>query len=254
VDKFMPQGIGEVDFRNDTGNVLLFLPIGQSGLVVFKAGATGAYIIPNASDPGGNFATGDFIQEAGILAATDAVELDGAVYFHRDGRFYVMGGDGQVAEVGYPVRGTTITGTLTADYTKKLIIAVASASSAFAYDVQGKRWMKYDAATSLFTSRALISPTDHAPLTVHDVAFDYEFTDTADAQLVFSTRYDARDWSDDQTVDIVNERSTHNYKRLALAGETGVQFQLRITTLPTNLKVREIMVNLTGYTPESRRS
>lgn len=255
---FLPQGLGEVDFRNEAGNVLTVMPIGTGGLIVFKAAAAGAYIVPNAADPSGRFVASELITEAGILAATDAVEMEGIVYFRKasgesgEYRLFAIGPDGQVHELSFALRGTTVVGTLAVDFKQKLVLATGGAYD-LAYDVQAKRWAKYDGATTSYTTRALCDPV-RAPISITGVAFDYDNTAASDLSLVYQTRYDARAWSDDQTVAILYDRSTHNYAMHQPPADTGTQFQIKVTTLPAGLKVRAIYVRVSGYTPESRRS
>lgn len=247
------QGIGELDFRDDaTGagaaNALVkMLPIGEQGMVFFKA--SGAYIVANANDQNGQFAYPDFVQEAGIAADTHAVELDGTVYYCANSSLYALNIQGQITEVGYPVRGQVTAAALKADYLNKLIVV----GTAMAYDTVNKRWAKYSGSTFNFTSRALLSP-DRAPLTVLSVGFEYELTGGVDDALLFNVRMDERDWSENITATLPYRRSTHNYFAMPVPSDTGLTFQMKITSMATTTKLRAIMVQVQGYTPESRRS
>ena len=243
------QGAGQIDFNEDgTTKFLKMLPIGESGLILLKT--TGAYIIPNAAGLDGNFSATDFKQEIKIAGATHAVELDGTVYIVNATGVFAINGNGNTEEISYPLRGDLpAVGALTVDYEKKLLNIAATHT----YDVNNKRWFKYSGSTFVYETRRISG--NGKPGSVDRIGFEFDRTNTADAEMRINFKYDDREWEDsDIKVLMPHQRGTEAWVQVSAGRGTGTSFKLKITSMPTNIKIKGIWVSQTIYTEESRHS
>jgi hypothetical protein len=250
---YLRQGAGVMDFNEDANSILKIMPIGNGGLAVFKA--TGAYLIRNASDQGGNFERSDFLQEALISTATHAVELDGAVYFINTNGVFVMEPGGAVKELSYPLKGSLPTAAaMTADYANRYVIVGAT----HAYDVKAQRWFKYSGTTFSYQTRAFrqVDADGRAtgwPVAVNRVDFEYDLASGASDEVIkFKTQCEDRDWSDEYEVQVVNERGDHKRVGLDIEPDTCREFSLKLTELAAEIKIKRIHIRYVQYGPNSR--
>lgn len=252
---YYKQKQGGIDFPDDTSNIIVFHPVGQTGLLVFKS--TGAYLIPNANDRAGGFlsnGTTEFIQEAKISTAGHSVELDGVVYFCNTSGVYSVDGNGIVKEISFPIRGTITPAAITADYRNKLLVIGAT----HCYDVNNKRWFKYSGSTFVYESPR-IRQDDGSPLTVDRVAFEVLFASgTAEdtlANIAFQTKIEDREWSTEQTIDVPYTRASQVFADADLQeADTGRDFKLRINSMSSSLSVKRILIRSDRMSAESRPS
>lgn len=244
------QGSGEIAFNEDTSAFIKMLPIGETGLILFKT--TGAVIIPNAADMNGRFVRSDFMQEAKISTATHAVELDGTVYFANTDGVYAVDIQGKLVELSFPIRTQITPAAVTADYRNKYIIV----GTTHAYDVNTKRWLAYSSSTFQYDSPQIRASDQTTPLAVRDIGFDIMWTSTVEdgtgATIEFKSQVDARGWSDTQTLNIVKERGEHAFVHQRIDPDAGREFQMRVTSMPTTLYIKRIAVEQQGFTAESR--
>lgn len=247
------QNSGEYPFLHDSGNILAFLPIGETGLILFKT--TGAFIIPNANDQDGNFAAPDFVQEAKIEDATHVTELDGVVYFCNNSGLFSVKIDGTVEEISEPIRGDVTAAALTTDYANKFIIV----GTTLAYDVPRKRWLAYSSSDFTYQTPRLRASEQTTPLVVQQVGFDITWASGTAAgtlvQLTFSTQVEDRGWTQNQDIPIQYEREQQvRVQAMIQERDTGREFALKIVTLPTEISIRRIAVYAQGLAAESRDS
>jgi|GEM_PF-4127274 len=256
---YLPQNGGSIEFRDDTTAMLKMMPIGQSGLIVMKS--TGSYIITNANSLSGQFETTEFIEEAKISTATHCIELDGVVYFCNSDGLFSIELNGNVQELSFPVRGDVTAAVVTADYKNKYI--KVAATTPYVYDVNTKRWFKYTgASTSTFTYETRrMQSLDRAgveqPFSVDRVAFQVLWTSgTAEGTLVqlpFQTQVEDREWSATQNLQAVYDRGQQAQLQTTLAQpDTGRNFKLKLTDIPSELSVIRIWVFTDMQVPEAR--
>ena len=245
---YLPQGRGWIDKNETTNAFKTFLPIGDNGLIFFKT--DGAYIMPNASAMSANFEMSDLIQEAHIATATYACELDGIVYFaNSDGLFSIDAG-GKVTELSEPIRGNITAAAITADYEQKYIIV----GNAMVYSVNDKKFLKYSGSTFLFESRKLHNK-DNTILAVSMIDFEYDKTSTAQGNIIFQVQASERGYgAQTYTLPVRNVRGEEEHVHMTVPPENGLSWQLKITALPSNLKIKNIWVRAKGYTQESMDS
>lgn len=244
------QGRGEIDFNEDTPVFLKMLPIGQTGMIFLKS--TGAFIVPNAADEQANFIYSDLIQEAKISTATHAIELDGIVYVANTSGVYAIDINANVTEISEPIRGQITPAAITADYRNKYVIVGTS----YVYDVNYKRWLYYSGSTFQYDSPRLRASEQTTPLAVRDIAFDFDWASGVDDEtlvsLEFAYQTEDRGWSETQGLNVRKTREQHVHVHQRIAPDSGREWQMRVVTLPSQLKLKRIAAEVQGFTAESR--
>jgi len=244
---YFPQGDGYEDLLESSGTILRMLPLGNKDLAFLRAAGTTVFV--NANDDRSRWFISDTIQEAGIATASHAIELDGDIYFANADGFYKLTANQGVDDVGYDVSGDITAAAVTADYNKKLIRIGAT----HIYDVKQKKFFKYSGSTFVYETPELEIKNDSVVVT--QVAFHYDATSTAATEIKFETQVEERGYNDDNTLAIQpSDRGTVQSAAMQIASDTGKTFQLKITSLPSTIKLTEIWVYLEGYNPESRDS
>lgn len=247
---YFPQGLGHVDIPEDSNSVLKLVPVGNA-IIAFKT--SGAFLLQNAADHGGNFEKWDIIQTCGITAASNAIQVDGTVYASTANGLYAIDSRGQTTELTGPVRGSNIfkNTALTLNYQNKYVIG---ATDQYCYDINNKRLLDYSTAGFLYTAPSLrMTARGYAgsPFTISDVAFEIQFIAAGDGQVKFQTQFDSRGWNEVQTFDIINERGATERVHVALdIQENARAFGFRLTDL-NNVMIRRIYVKSADFTEES---
>ena len=249
-DVYYPQGPGYFDMNELDGStdpILKMLPLGNKDMAFMRAGGTN--FIVNANDLFARWFVGDMMQEVRIAAATHAVELDGDIYYVNTDGFYKLNPNGVVEDIGYDVSGDITPAAVTADYNKKLI----RIGDTHIYDVKKEKFFKYSGSDFVFETAEL--EIDNNTLTVTEVEFHYDKTDDNYAEIEFQTQVEERGYDVTYTLPIESAtRGTEQSASLQINADTGKTFQLKINTLPSNIKLTGIYVYLEGYVPESRDS
>jgi len=251
---YFRQGAGRVDFNDviDSGPVeqpiITFMPIGTTSMIVFKA--NGAYIIKNADSLGGGFNPGSYIQEAGISTATHAIEVDGIVYFTNSSGFFSITENAEIVELSISIRGNVTAAALTADMEEKHVMV----GTALGYDIGDGKFFKYDGSEFEFISRKLTNK-ENTTISVSSVDFEFDKTSTAQGEIKFKIKTEERGWSDRTYIlPVQNVREQKEHAHLDIEPDTGLSWQLKITDIPSNMKIKNIWVRAKGYTQESRDS
>jgi len=246
-DVYLAQGAGYQDLNQSTASILKILPLGEKDLAFMRT--TGTNIFVNANDTRARWFEGDFMQEVQIAAATHAVELDGNIYYVNADGFYMLKPSGEVVDIGFDVSGTIIPAAVTADYNKKLIRIGAT----HVYDVKKEKMFKYSGTT--FVYETMEYQLDNNSTAVTDVEFHYDKTTTANVELKFQTQIEDRGYGLVETISIdAQGRGTEQSAEKSLNPDTGKTFQLKITSLPSTIKLTSIWIFVEGYVPESRDS
>lgn len=248
---YYPQGLGHLDFNEDSNSLIKMLPVGDS-MMVFKS--TGAYIIPNATDHDARFFHSDIIQDAYISTATHAVSLGGLAFVSNANGLFAISPSGEVTEITLPVRGGSVfvSTPLTADYSLKFIIGNASK---YCYDMVAKKLFDYNTSGFLYTTKTLKMNRRESygnPFTISRVAFEIEHTTAdTDGQLTFQTQMDDRGWNAPQIIDCYYDRDGTERVQVDLdAQENCRAFRLKLTDL-TGLAIRKIYANSSDFTQNS---
>jgi len=245
------QGPGEIALPDDSNSNLVFLPIGETGLIVFRA--SGAYIIPNANDREGKFQWTELIQEAKIADATHAVELDGIVYFCNTNGVFKVAVTGQMDEISFPIRGSVTPAAIVADYKNKLLII----GTTHVYDVNMKRWFAYSGSDFVFQTRRMRSANSE-PFAVDMVGFEFVWVsgtavDTL-VQIQYQTQVEDRNINDTNELNFLYDRGREVFAHQAIKPDMGRDFMVKVTTLPSELKLKRILIRADSYSAESKET
>ncbi len=245
---YLPQGRGWIDKNESTNDFITFLPIGNNGLIFFKT--DGAYIMSNADSESANFSMSDFIQEAHIATTGYACELDGVVYFANSDGFFAIDAAGSVVELSEPIRGNITAATITADYESKYLMI----GTAMAYRVTDKKFFKYSGSTFLYESRKLHN-RDNSILAVSSIDFEFDKTSTTQGNITLQINTAERGYGNKTyTLPVRPVRGDEEHASINVPAENGLSWQMKITALPSNLKIKNIWARVKNYTPESRDS
>lgn len=245
---YYPQGKGWIDCTDDSESVMARpVPIGTSGLIFFKT--TGAYILPSADNLGGNFGNPIFTQEVVISDNSYACELDGLVYFVNTNGLFTVDVQGNVKEISLPIDGSVTPAAITVDYANKYV----NIGSALSYRVSDGKFFKYSGSTFALYSRKLHN-RDNTVLTVSEVDFEFDKSSTASGDIKFKYQTEERGYSLEQTLPVNNVRTQKEHAHIKIPPDTGISWQLQLTAIPSNLKIKAIWVQVEGYTQESRDS
>ena len=224
--------------------IVTFLPVGGSDMAVVTA--SGTHWIQNAFDPRGFFELGKFSQEMKASTATYVTELNGLLYVCNASGVFSWDGN-KVTELTRPVRdslGSFASTPILADYQKGAIVG----TSKFVVDAETGKLFDYGTSGFRFTSRTLTGESEYRPLEVNSIAFAYERTNAANATIKWQTKVEDGDWYDEP--DIVVHDADGERTRTAAGVEnpnrTTRRFAMRITSLPANLRIREIRAEVTN--------
>ena len=246
----LPQGKGWIDCTDDANSVLIKpIPIGTGGLIFFKS--SGAYILPSADNLGGNFGNPVFQQEAFVTDISYAAELDGLVYFVNNQGLFSIDVQGKVELLSKAVDGNITPAAITIDYSNKYV----NIGTDMTYRVSDGKFFKYNSTTAIldFYSHQLRS-TDNSTISVNKVAFEYDKTSTTQGEIHFKTQTETRGWSLEYKLPVLNTDETKEQSSCDVDPLIGLTWQLHITQLPTNIKLKNIWVRVKGFTPESREA
>jgi len=244
---YLPQGTGTLDLNESSGSILAMLPIGETGLIFLRSG--GSNIITQANDKRAYFFTQDYAQEVSISTATHAVELDGLVYYVNTSGLFSVDIQGNVKELSQAVYGSITPAALTADYLRKQIII----GTALVYDVQKEKFFKYATGSFYYYSRQLRS-SDNSTITVNKIGFEYDKSSTTAGEIQFKTQTETRGWSKTFKCSVLDREEMKEHAEIDIDPAIGLTWQLYITQLPSNIKLKNIWVRVKGFTPESRES
>lgn len=243
------QHTGDIEMYHSTANALKIMPFGNS-MAIFKS--DGGYVINGANSQAGGWEAGDFQQEMNISTATHCVELDGTIYFINGDGLFALKQDGSTEEVSFAVRGNSAitAAALTVDYDRKFVVIGTTA----VYDVNLKRFYDYSTAFA-FTSRRVTDRTNK-PFLVSGVTFVYDVTNTNNGTITFEMQVEERGWSNSQTVTVKPEQREDNesYFTKLQGREKGRSFQLRISDMSSNIKIKRIYIPKKDFTQQSMDS
>jgi len=236
------QGHGAIQIPEAT-DLIAILPLGVKSLLVVSD--TGANIIYEANDYLARFQVSPHIEE--LKGATSPINIDGVVYFLKGSRLFSVDEQQKTTEESLPIRGTSLSGTLTADFVNKRVIVGTS----YVYDIATKTWFDYSTSGFSFTSRTV--GNKGKPFCVNRILLEIEHTLTADAEITWSTKFGNREW---RTQDPIQIRHDDSYIENLLTQdlierETAIDFTVRIDSLPSGVKIRNIMISAEGLMKEA---
>ena len=244
-DVYMKQGVGGIQFDEDAQTLVQIVPFGQDSLLIGKS--TGSYVLSNLNDTRGDKFWGktDIIQKMAVSAAARVTELDGVVYTsNADGLFVLK--EGRVEEITERVKDDVTdyaNQTLTIDYDESYIIG----GTKFAYDVVNDKLFNWATSGFRFTSRQFHLP-DWAPVSIDELLFVIEHSDTEDGELKYQKKYDEEDWTDEYTVELPYNQEKYTMVSTSMDREVSVRkVQVRLTSLTATKYIKEIRLGESSF-------
>jgi hypothetical protein len=236
----LAQDLGSLSFTEDTGSLITFFPIGGGNMFVAKA--TGGYIVPNAASFNGDYQHGNIEEAARVATNGNAIPFDGAAWISNGYGLMVWDGN-KIVEISRLIRGEVSTSianqALTVDIGKRRIIG----GTKFVYDTAIKKFFVYkDTATDFrWTSQSIKDPTGK-PFIIPKVAFNFDNTTGADAEIKLQIKRDKYgEWDPEETVSITKGEDEYNRKEHAFDPPLNArEWTMRITNMPTHIHIRQI--------------
>ena len=245
-DTYFAQRTGLLTFTESSEAIVNFVPAGSQGLVVVKADSS--FYVPNAGARDGKFIKTDVNQGFVCDTAAQINSFEGVAYcVNANGVFSF---DGQtVTELTRNIRNDLspfTTSTITFDHDKKWLIGgPVPGNTNWAIDLTNGKLFDYSQDAFRWTSRALRGE-DHEPLTVDRIALMVDHSSTAGGQLAYQLKIEEQDWTDAVTVDL--DYTSDQYSRVEIPLDTVEmcrKWQIRFTSLSTNVRIKEIQVHNT---------
>ena len=225
--------------------IVTFMPCLSNAMWICTA--SGSNFIRNATDQGGNFQLDQFVQELWASASANTLTLNGQPFVCNTNGLFSWDGN-SVKEWTRPVRsslGNFSNKAITAQYDKGFIIG----ASYFVVDTQTGKLFDYGTNGFMFTSRTLAQPQLFNPFQICKMAFTYQVTNGDNAYISWESKSNECDWFQEPDITIENGAvGKDNRAEFALNNpitNTG-KFAMRITSLSTNIKIREIQINVAG--------
>jgi hypothetical protein len=240
------QGKGKIAAE---ATIVGFQPVLRNDMWVY--GGSGSQFIRNAVRDDGQFMFDQIIQEMVVNTgkATSAVTLDEIPYCANTGGVWSYNGQ-TVTELTRAVRDSlgafATEPALTCDYLKKYIIG----ASKFAIDVNNGKLFDYSTSGFLFTSRTLVA-RGYRPYGIGDLTFSILFSssNTSDGTISWETKTEDNDWFQETDLQVVNDDGLKTAIQVRPENDvtTARKFAIRITSMPSNIYIRSIDLNVSEY-------
>jgi hypothetical protein len=240
---FLAQWTGPGRFTCDA-SIVTYMPALDNQMWVCTA--TGSHLIRRMDDPRGFFELGRFMQELYAGTATHAMTLDGKPFVSNARGVFSYDGS-KITEWTRPVRdGVTnfASKAITADYAKRFVVGASS----FVVDTETGKLFDYATSGFRFTTRTLAQVPAFNPIQVKDVALVIKHGDTDGGTISWQSQIEDGDWYDEEDVDVLNDEGEYTRVTMPIDNPTrnGYRFRIRLTSLPSNIYVRQILVNVGG--------
>jgi len=249
-DVFVPQRDGRWDFDEDSEVIVALLPVQPDSLIIAKA--SGSYFMRNLSDTRAFFQRSDIVQSLRCDASDQIIEVGGVpMVTNSDGLIgYVEGGAAELSRKIRPDANDLSALSLTADFEKRWVILGTS----HVYDMAAQKWFKWSGSNFLWTSRAYHTPL-YDPWKADALTFVVEFTDTNNAWFDYDTKYENDVWRTQtrERVPFTQEEYTRHILHFNDGGKTCQRFQIRLTNMSSNIRIKEIYVNVDEKTVNAFR-
>jgi len=246
-DVYAPQGKSKVTAEDA---IETFMPALSNDVWVVTE--TGSQILSNATSGEGQFKLGQFFQEAYITTGqpTHATTVAGVPHFSNvDG---VFSWNGQtLKELTRPVRtslGSFVGASLTADYSEQFLIG----ASAYVIDLESGKLFDYGTSGFQFTTRTL-SAKDYAPFQVDAISLDVEYASNGNDLVRWESKVEDGNWYEEEPITMNGDAGTRSRIEVSVGNgiRRGRKFAVRLTALPSFLKVRDIKVMVREFAQET---
>ncbi len=249
---YFAQRTGLITFTESVTDIIKFVECGRGGLVVCKS--DGSWFVPNATDQSGNF-TKTQINQAFTLANSGSITThEGVAYLVNSNGVFSFDGD-SVNELTVNVRNDlepfndddpNTDGLLTIDHEKKWLIG-GFPDTTWAIDLNNGKLFDYSQTGFRWTSRALRGE-DHEPLSIDKVSLMVDHSSADGGQITYQVKVEERDWTDEITLDIDytdDEYSRFDFHLPEEAIQMCRKWQIRFTSLSSNVRIKEVQVHST---------
>jgi len=245
------QGLGEI---NAAATIITFMPCFGSSMWV--ATASGSQIITNVDRTNGDFEAQQFYQELSVPVAGCALTVGGIPIVLNANGIFSLAQNGEVAELTRAVRNSlggfaysaSATDGIRADYEKKRVVGYDGAVAKCVIDVPSGKLLDYTTSGFRFTTRTLAQVPSYRPFKVHNIALLVEHADTAGGTVEWETKIEDSDWFTEDPIEIQAWEGQYSRIEAPINREsvTGHRFAVRLTSLSSNIYIREIQVNVEG--------
>ena len=231
------QGLGKI--RTDT-SIVTFMPAFRDRLWV--ATDKGSNYINNVIDQRGFYTLDDFNQELSCDSSASAMTLNGKPFVSNDAGIFSDEGN-EIKEWTKANRSSLApfaSRALTGEYKKRFIVGTN-----FVVDTLNGNLYDFSTSGFRFTSRTL-EGEGHAPFSVVALAVAYEMSSTAKGTIKWQTKFEDEDWGTEEDVKIVDVPGERSWRLMEITqtNRSAHKFAMRITSLSSNIKIREIQVNV----------
>lgn len=243
-DVYHVQGRGKVEAEAD---IITFMPAFGNDMWIVTA--SGSQILSNARSAEGQFVMGQFFQEAYTSDATYATTANGIPHFTNvDGVFSWNGQS--LKELTRPVRtslGQFTNKALTVDYSERFLIG----ASAFVIDLESEKLFDYGTSGFLFTSRTL-TDAEYKPLQIDALAIDLEYASEGNDILKWEVKWEDGNWEEQEDIVLRGEQGERSHVERPINNQQlARKFAMRITSLPSFVKIRSIKTMVRSFAQET---
>lgn len=230
-------------------NIVTFLPAFGRDLILITA--TGSHVLSEAIDQRGTFAIQTFRQDFSTGTAAYA-NVFGDVPFLTNSKGLFSYDGKNVKEWTRPIRaapGSFANVAITSDFDRGLVIG----TSKFALDVATGKLFDYGTAGFLFTSRTLAAAPTFEPFEVERIALCVEGSTNVAGTLTWQSKIEDNDWFSESAIELKweEDRKTRVEFPIENPHRTGHKFAIRLTSMPSNLYIRSILVVVANYAVEA---
>jgi len=244
-DVYAVQGFGKVTAKKA---LITFMPALSNDM--WLVSSSGSHILPNATSGEGQFRVGQFFQEAYISTATHATTVSGQPHFANADGVYAWNGQ-TLKELTRAVRtslGSFVGAPLTVDYSEQFLIG----ENAYVIDLESGKLYDYGTSGFRFTTRTLAS-ADYTPFQMDGISLDVAYASEGNDLLRWQTKVEDGNWYDEEPITMQGSAGTRSHIQVPIGNgsHNGRKFTMRITALPSFLKVRSIKVMVREFTQET---
>jgi len=237
---YLRQGSSRFDVD---ATIVTFMPCLEASLWI--ATGSGSQFLQRVNDGRAYYELTPMRQELWVAAANRCITLDGKPFVCNSSGVFSYNGD-ETKEWTAAVRdslGSFANQPILAEYSKKYIIG----TSKFVIDTNNGKLFDFGTAGFRFTSRTLTSEGEFNPFEVISIAFI--LSQTGDGGTIsWQTKMEDNDWTDEDDIEV--EAEQEQYTRIEReTGQTSRmcrRFAMRITSLSSNISIREIQVNVSN--------
>lgn len=244
-DKYVAQGLGNL---TADAAIVTFMQAFENAVWIVTA--TGSHIITQTEDARGWYELRKLYQEMSSSTAANCLTLNGIPFVCNANGVFSFDGD-TLKEWTRPIRntlGSFADVAIKADYAKGWIIG----TNKFVLDAGNGKLYDYGAGFS-YATRTLVQNANWGPFSVDRLAFILEWGSGGDATVGYDLKLEERDWAPQDDISIIYESGSQTRVEVPITADlrTAHRFQLRLTSLSSNLYIREIQACVTNYAPES---